>query len=54
MGEITAVVVSSNKALGGLCIVERSKELEEQIRRMEWHKHIHGDENCWVFSRDRE
>lgn len=54
MGEITAVVVSSNKALRGLCIVERSKEVEEQIRRMEWHKHIHGDENCWVFSRERE
>ena len=38
MGEITAVVVSSNKVLGGgLCIFERSKEVEEQIRRMKWH-----------------
>lgn len=35
MGEMTAVAVSSNKALGGLCIFERSKEVEEQIRRME-------------------
>ena len=53
MGEIPAVVVSSNKALGGLCILERSKEAEEQMRGMEWHKHVHGDENCWVFSREK-
>lgn len=38
MGEITAVVVSSNKMLGGVSAsLKGAKEVGEQIRRMKWH-----------------
>lgn len=55
MGEITAGVVSSKKALGSLSILERSKGVEEeQVRRRKQHSQRHGDESRWVFSRDRD